>query len=140
MTDPAVIARKLSALTEHCRRLRQRRPVDLEKLRESTLLQDAIALSILVAVQEAVDIALHISSDEGWGVPASYRESFELLARNGVVTADLANSMANAAALRNRIAHGYGTVDLDRLWADLPSGVATLEVFAGAIARYLQRA
>lgn len=102
------------------------------------MLQDAIALSLLVAVQEAVDIALHISSDEGWGIPASYRESFDFLAKHGVIDAPLATAMASSAALRNRIAHGYGTVDLERLWADLPAGIAAFDAFAAAIARYLQ--
>ena len=42
-------------------------------------------MSLLVAVQNALDIALHMASDEGWGVPASYAESFGILARQGVV-------------------------------------------------------
>ena len=138
MTDPAVVARKLSTLVDHVGRLRERRPSDFEKVRENALLQDAIALSLLVAVQEAIDIALHVSSDEGWGIPASYRESFELLARHGVIDASLAAAMGNAATLRNRIAHGYGTVDLERLWTELPMGIAALEAFAAAIARYLE--
>jgi uncharacterized protein YutE (UPF0331/DUF86 family) len=53
-------------LNEHLRRLRERRPDDLSALKADQLLQDAIALSVLVVVQEAMDIALHIASDEGW--------------------------------------------------------------------------
>jgi uncharacterized protein YutE (UPF0331/DUF86 family) len=39
--------------------------------------------------------------------------------------------------LRNRVAHGYGSVDVERVWKETPNGVATLREFAGAIARYL---
>jgi uncharacterized protein YutE (UPF0331/DUF86 family) len=137
LTDPALVARKLAMLTDHVGRLRERRPGDVETLRGALLLQDGIALSLLVAVQEAVDIALHVAAEAGWGIPSSYREAFELLARHGVIEQSLAASMANAAALRNRIAHGYATLDVDRLWHELPAGIATLESFASAIARYL---
>ena len=39
-----------------------------------------------------------------------------------------------ALQLRNRIAHGYGTVDVARIWSELPSGIIAFEAFAGAIA------
>jgi hypothetical protein len=35
---------------------------------------------------------------------------------------------------------GYASVDLERLWAELPAGLETLERFAEAIAAYLDRA
>ena len=66
MTNVALVARKLAILNEHLRRLHERRPDDLSALKADQLLQDAIALSVLVVVQEAMDIALHIASDEGW--------------------------------------------------------------------------
>jgi uncharacterized protein YutE (UPF0331/DUF86 family) len=89
-----------------------------------------------VALQEASDIALHIASDEGWGIASSYAESFELLARHEVFAADLAQRMAGIA-LRNRVAHGYGSVDFERIWRDVPAGVAATREFAGAIAAYI---
>ena len=139
MTDPALVARKLSALADHVARLRGRRPAELAVLHGDLLLQDAIALSVLVAVQEAIDIALHLASDEGWGVPSSYRESFELLAKHGVIDLALAAAMVDATRLRNRIAHGYATLEIDRLWAELPAGIASFDAFAGAIAIHLRK-
>ncbi len=94
-------------------------------------------MSVLVVVQESLDVAFHVASDEGWGVPASYRESFDLLAHHGVIGQELASSLGGAAQLRNRIAHGYATVDLDRLWAELPQGVSAFEQFVAAIARHV---
>lgn len=94
-------------------------------------------MSLLVAVQESVDIALHMASDEGWGVPASYGDSFALLERNGVLLPALAQQMAAMAALRNRLAHGYATVDAERLWNELPAGIAAFNAFVAAIAQHL---
>ena len=137
MTDRAVVLQKLASLRDHVGRVRRRRPASVDALRSDQDLQDAIALSLLVAIQEAADIAFHVAADEGWGIPASYAEGFELLARNGVIDPGAAGEMAAAAGLRNRIAHGYASVDVDRLWAEIPSGIAALECFAAALARFI---
>lgn len=90
-----------------------------------------------MAVQEASDIALHMAADEGWGVPPSYGEGFLLLADHGIIDRPLATELAAMAALRNRLAHGYASVDAGRVWNELPSGIASLEAFSSAIARRL---
>ncbi len=94
-------------------------------------------MSVLVVVQEAMDIALHIASDEGWELASTYRDAFVVLARHGVISSELAATLGGAAQLRNRIAHGYATVDVDRLWSELPAGSAAFGEFARAVARFL---
>lgn len=107
--------------------------------RADLVVQDAIAMSILVIVQEAMDIALHIASDEGWPLATTYREAFTVLEQHGVLASQLVGSVVGTARLRNRIAHGYGTVDVEKIWHELPKGIATFEAFAAAIAAFLQR-
>lgn len=43
------------------------------------------------------------------------------------------------ARLRNRIAHGYASVEVERLWRELPSGLAVLDRFVAAIARLVEQ-
>ncbi len=140
MTNVALVAKKLAVLEEHLRRLRERRPDDVAILASDALLQDAIAMSELVVVQEATDIALHIAADEGWELAGTYREGFDVLARQGVIDGSLAASLGGAAQLRNRIAHGYAALDAQRLWNELPQGIAAFAAFAAAVSRFLQGA
>jgi uncharacterized protein YutE (UPF0331/DUF86 family)/predicted nucleotidyltransferase len=137
VTDPILLLQKLATLRDHVDRARRRRPSTLEVLEANLDMQDALAMSLFVAVQQATDIAFHISSDEGWGVPSSYVDGFTLLARNGVIDTALAGDLARAVSVRNRIAHGYASIDLDRLWADLPSGLDALDRYTAAIARFI---
>jgi uncharacterized protein YutE (UPF0331/DUF86 family) len=139
VTDPALVARKLAFLELHLGRLSERRPPSPEALDADPLVQDAISMSLLVVVQEAMDIALHIASDEGWELAASYRDAFMVLTRHGVIEPDLAARLGGASHLRNRIAHGYASLDIARLWSDLPAGVADFRRFSTAIASFLKR-
>lgn len=134
MTDAGILLRKLASLREHAERLRRRRSGDLAEFRSDVDRQDALCMSLLVANQDALDIALHIASDAGWGVPASYGEGFTLLAEHAVIDRGLAADLAAMAALRSRIAHGYARVDAERLWGELPAGLLAIEAFATAIA------
>lgn len=137
MTNTALVLAKLSTLREHVDRMERRRPKTLDAFSGDIDRQDALALSLMIAVQEAADIALHIASDEGWGIASSYAESFDLLARRDVMQPELAQRMTNMASLRNRIAHGYGSVDFERIWRETPAGVTTMREFAAAIAAYV---
>jgi len=141
MTNVPLVVRKLAMLDEHLRRLRERRPADVASFASDTLLQDAVSMSVLVVVQEAMDIALHIASDEGWELATTYREAFIVLERHGVIDPTLTPLLIGAAAqLRNRIAHGYASLDVERLWTELPSGISTFSAYAGAIAAFLRQA
>jgi uncharacterized protein YutE (UPF0331/DUF86 family) len=136
LTDPLVLVQKLAMLREHLSRIRTRRPATATEFASDTLVQDAIALNLLVAAQEAADIAIHIAVDEAWGVPGSHREAFELIALHGVITTEHARELAGVVAVRNRIAHGYGSVDTDRIWAELPAGLDALDRYVEAIAKH----
>lgn len=136
MTDPILVLRKLTILREHADRIRRRRGDDLEAFRADPDRQDALALSLLVAIQEALDIAMHVCADEGWGIPDSYAASFEMLAHHGVIDLELAMDLGHMTALRNRIAHGYASIDIDRIHTEVPAGLAALDRYASAIARH----
>jgi uncharacterized protein YutE (UPF0331/DUF86 family) len=136
VTDISLVLAKLTMLREQIARLERRRPDTLEAFSRDIDLQDALALSLMVALQEAADIALHLASDEGWGVPSSFAEAFDLLSRHGVIDAVLAKRMVHIASVRNRIAHGYASLDFERLWRETPGGVQSFREFAAAIATY----
>ena len=139
MTNVVLITKKLAMLEKHLQRLRERRPDTFEAFEKDPLLQDAVAMSRLVVVQEALDIALHIASDEGWEVAETYREAFAVLERHGLIEASLANTLSGSSALRNRIAHGYASVNQKRLWAELPGGIRAFSEFAARVAAFLSR-
>jgi uncharacterized protein YutE (UPF0331/DUF86 family) len=135
LTDRLVVLKKLAMLREHVSRVRRRRPTTREAFESNVDVQDAIALSFLVAAQESSDIALHLAADEGWGLPTSYADAFDLLGRNRVLTPEHARELAAVASVRSRIAHGYASIDPGRLWDELPAGLDALDTYVEVIAR-----
>jgi uncharacterized protein YutE (UPF0331/DUF86 family) len=73
-------------------------------------------------------------------MPASYAEAFETLSQHAVIDAEMARTLSGMAALRNRLAHGYASVDHERLWNELPSGLLALDRFCEAIAKFMEKA
>ena len=69
--------------------------------------------------------------------PASNADAFARLARAGVIPKDLATTLGEGARLRNRIAHGYVSVDRERFWRELPEGLDALDRFATHLAAHL---
>ena len=70
-------------------------------------------------------------------MPATYAESFQVLERHGWLDPVTSVHMQSMAALRTRIAHGYATVEVERIWRELPTGIQAFDAFAAAIARRL---
>ena len=48
--------------------------------------------------------------------------------------------LSRMAALRNRLAHGYAAVDMERIWTELPAGLDEPDHFVAAIAEHLGKA
>ncbi|HEX4953452.1 MAG TPA: DUF86 domain-containing protein [Thermoanaerobaculia bacterium] len=91
--------------------------------------RDLASFYLFLTIQECIDLAAHWVSDAGWDLPDDAGASFDLLAEHGVLDRDLATTLRGAVGLRNRIAHGYATVDHGRIHDELESGVVALRNF-----------
>lgn len=89
-------------------------PVDIPTLRKSPLLRLAFERAFTQVVDLAVDINTHVSVSLLRKAPGGYRASFRLAAEAGMLDADLAERLADAAGLRNVLIHRYTEVDLTR--------------------------
>jgi uncharacterized protein YutE (UPF0331/DUF86 family) len=69
-----------------------------------------------MAVQNCIDIAAHIISEEGLGVPGSMSEMFYLLHENGYLDDNLIEKMVKAVGFRNLIIHEYGKIELEQVF------------------------
>jgi len=62
-------------------------------------------LSALSTIENSIDIAAHIISENGWGMPGSASGMFYVAEKNGLLDAELTKKKVNAVGPVNRIVH-----------------------------------
>ena len=112
MVDRDLILAKGSSIQKHIRRIEEKAKVDYETFRNDLDRQESLLFNIQMAVQNCIDIAAHIISEEGLGVPGSTSEMFYLLEENGYLNAEVCERMVKAVGFRNLAVHEYAKLDL----------------------------
>ena len=113
MVDRDLILAKTSSAQKHIRRIEEKAKVDYGTFRKDLDRQESILFNIQMAVQNCIDIAAHIISEEGLGVPGSTSEMFYLLEENGFLSAEVSEKMVKAIGFRNLLVHEYANLDLE---------------------------
>lgn len=138
MVDPELVRRRLRQIDRRVGLLRDIRERGREAFVDSVALQAQAERHLQLAIQAAIDIALHLLAEDSAETPEDYGSAFELLARRGPIDAELAARLRAAAGLRNVLVHGYLDVDPARVWDHLGE-LDDLEAFARGVHRLLER-
>lgn len=79
---------------------------------EDRLKQDAIAINLQRAAEQAIDLANHVIRKSKLGLPKESKESFEILAKAKIIPEDLADKLKGMVGFRNIMAHEYQEMDI----------------------------
>lgn len=139
MTDRDVVTAKLAELDDRVARVRANVRGSASELASDRDASDLVAFNLMLAVQTCLDVASHIIADEGWPPAATLAESFHRLGERGVITAATDATLGRAASFRDVVAHGYGRVVAELLFAAATDGVRDLERLAHEIASWMTR-
>ena len=81
-------------------------------------------------IEAIVDLAFLIIKDKGYKIPEEDKVAFDILAKEKVISYDLAGKFKDAKGMRNIIAHDYGRIDdnivFESITKDLIEDVNTL--------------
>jgi len=116
MVDKDLILTKAGSVKKHLRRITTKRDTDLHTFLKDIDRQESMLFNLQMAVQNCIDIAAHIISEEGFGVPGSTNEMFYLLEENGYLYSELTEKIVKAVGFRNLIVHEYAKIDLEQVF------------------------
>lgn len=133
MVDKDLIISKADSVTQHLKRVNERISPNADGLLQDDDLRDIVLFNLQMAIQNCIDIAAHIISEEGIGVPESNSEMFDLLEQNGHLDPDTAQKMIKAVGFRNLIVHEYSALDLQQVHKIARSDVKDMENFLRCI-------
>ncbi len=128
MVEPDVVLAKISVIQRCLKRIAEVTRGDPESLNEIDV-QDICVLNLQRAVQAAVDLAAHVVSSEGWGVPESLKAAFEILGDNRVLDRELTRNLKSMVGFRNIAVHDYRSIDVGVLKEILLERLIDLERF-----------
>ncbi|MBW2198745.1 MAG: DUF86 domain-containing protein [Deltaproteobacteria bacterium] len=140
MVDTDLILAKAGSIKKHLNRVFEKRETDLRTFLKDIDRQESILFNIQMAVQNCIDIAAHIISDQGLGVPGSTNEMFYLLEENGYLDNEITEKMVKAVSLRNLIVHEYSKIDLDQIFEVAQKDITDLNEYLKSIFKKLDLA
>lgn len=138
MVDRDTFERRLAKLEELLRDLRNLAETDSDSFLVDRGLQAQAERWLQLAAECVLDLALQLIAERGWATPATSKDAFAVLRREGVLSEELATRMQDWAGLRNLLVHLYLTVDHERLYQILATELQQLEDFARAVIRELE--
>lgn len=129
MVDNDLIIAKTSSVKRHLNRVKEKRNTDLQTFLKDIDRQESILFNLQMAVQNCIDIAAHIISEKGFGVPGSTSEMFYLLEENGYLDVDITEKMVKAVGFRNLIVHEYGKIELKQVFKVVQKDIKDLDEY-----------
>lgn len=129
MVDRDLIVAKAGLVKKHINRIQQKSGKDIKSFIVDQDLQDIVSFNLHTAIQNCIDIAAHIISEKGLGVPGSVSEMFYTLEENGFLSAEMTEKMIKAVGLRNLLVHEYGKIDLKRVFKVIHEDIEDLSEF-----------
>lgn len=95
--------------------------------------QDAIVLNLMRACESTIDLAMHVASRQGLGIPQETREVFNLLHDSGVIDAGLRDRLQRMVGFRNLAVHEYQKLQRPILESIVTERLGDFTEFAAAI-------
>lgn len=107
-----VILNKIQVIERCIKRIKEVYADNPENLKDYTK-QDSIILNIQRACEATIDLAMHVVSEKGLGIPQTSREAFQLLEEEGIIAEPLATRLKGMVGFRNIAIHDYQAINLD---------------------------
>lgn len=137
MVDRQKLSSRLSALEGYLAELRGFRRYDQDRFLNEPAIHHLAERYLHLACECVLDIAHHVIADAGFDLPATYRDTMDVLQREGLIDEELATRLKDWMGFRNVLVHLYIEIDHARTYRAIQEDLGDLERFAGAMAELL---
>lgn len=97
----------------------------------------AVSMLLFSIINGAITLGEEIVAIRALGFPASYREVFEILNKNGIINLELTTDMSRLVGYRNMFAHEYSSFAEKDVW-DALQRIRSAKVFVGEAKKVLR--
>ena len=129
----------LERLEEYLKSLREHEKASKDELENSDVLLTYLERKLQLAAQVCIDLGNHLISYFGFETPKDYKEIFQILAKEGVISKDLSSNMKRMAGFRNILVHDYLSVDIGKVAEVLDRGLRDFDGFSTAVVEFFEK-
>ena len=139
MVDRILLERILSEITAEVNDLKNATDITWEVYKTDKRARRFVERTLHVIIEACIDVGHHIISDEKMREPSSYRDTFTVLAENGVLHPGDLKRFENMASFRNLLVHYYERVDDEIVFGIFKRDLPDFEFFVSQIVEHLIR-
>lgn len=111
MNDIELLSHKLSFLRDYVRHLEQADDITWTKYTNDIRSKAFVERYLHLCIEEVLDICNHLIADNGWREPQNFRDLFNILMEQGVISEHDLPTFQNMASFRNLLVHRYEKID-----------------------------
>lgn len=135
MVDKDIILEKVKNIQNCLRRIHEKTGDDPSTLFDMDV-QDIFVLNLQRAVQSCIDLAAHVVSDEGLGLPSDLKENFTLLETANILSSELSTKLQKMVGFRNVAVHDYTAINASVLKSVLGKDLKDIEEFYAVLLKH----
>jgi uncharacterized protein YutE (UPF0331/DUF86 family) len=133
--DLPKIKQKIMFMQSNLEKLNKLQKIDKNIFIEDFRNVDSAKYLLQVTIEAMLDISNHIIARNRWGRPETNKESFEILANQGIIEKKYINTYFAMAKFRNRIVHMYFDVNNEVIYEITQNNLKDFEVFIKTIVK-----
>lgn len=117
---------------------RYRADVPFEQFAHDKDTQYMVYHAMLLSIQASIDLATGIAVMKTPRRPGTYRETFQVLGKSGIIPEGLAEDMSKLAGFRNILVHEYTGLDVTRVYIILTGDFTTMDNFRTIVKKFVK--
>ncbi len=137
MVDRDTLSSRLSALESYLAEIRSFRTKSRDEFVREPALHHLAERYLQLACECVLDITHHLIADQGYRLPASYKDAMEVLRDEGLLAPDLCERLKRWMGFRNILSHFYMEIDHGRSFDAIQNDLGDLEEFGRSMGRLL---
>ena len=138
MVDKNLILRKIAALDEYLKQIKEYTDLSLKVYESDWKAQRIVERTLQMMIETCMDISGHIISDEKLRGPETYADMFRILIEKKILNESQLVAFDKMAKFRNIIVHNYEKIDPEIVIGILKKNLNDFEDFKAAIISYLK--
>jgi len=119
--DKKLISRKITLINNDLKSLKKLSQLSLKTYLSKSEYETLAERYLERIIGRMIDINYHILSEKEKKIPVDFYNSFVELGKKKYLPLNLADTLANSAGLRNRLAHEYDEIDAKKVFKAIES-------------------